>query len=196
VFDRVTGELLLGEPFTGQTWARELDDDGRPIVLEEGPDSCIPDPWGSTNFYPPSWDPELELFFVTARETCATFVPQEPEYVPGQQSTGGVIWMDLADGWAALRALDPRTGEMKWEFRYTSPTFAGVMSTASGLLFGGDHEGNFIAFDSATGEDLWHYQTGSRIWGAGAMTFMLDGRQMVLIPSGSTVTAFALPEDR
>ncbi|MGD2045213.1 MAG: PQQ-dependent dehydrogenase, methanol/ethanol family [Gemmatimonadota bacterium] len=195
VFDRVTGELLLGEPFTGQTWARELDDDGRPILLEEDSDSCIPDPWGSTNFYPPSWDPELELFFLTARETCATFVPQEPEYIPGQQSTGGVIWMDLAEGWAALRALDPRTGEIVWEFPYTSPTFAGVMSTASGLVFGGDHEGNFIAFDSATGEDLWHYQTGSRIWGAGAMTFMLDGRQMVLIPSGSTLVAFALPQE-
>ena len=94
-----------------------------------------------------------------------------------------------------MRALDPRTGELVWEFRYPSPTFAGVTSTASGLVFAGDHQGNFIAFDGETGEDLWHYQTGSRVWGAAAMTFMLDGRQMVLIPSGSTLVAFALPED-
>ena len=113
----------------------------------------------------------------------------------GQQSTGGVIWIDNDQGWSALRALDPRTGDTKWEFRYPSPTFAGVMTTASGVTFAGDHEGNFIAFDSATGEHLWHYQTGSRIWGTGAMTFMLDGRQMVVIPSGSTLVAFALPED-
>lgn len=196
VMDRATGELLLGEPFTATTWARELDVVGRPIVLNDGSQGCLPDPWGSTNFYPPSFDPNLELFFVTARETCATFVPQEPEYIPGQQSTGGVIWTDQDAGWAALRALDPRTGEMQWEFRYPSPTFAGVMTTATGLVFGGDHQGNFIAFDGATGEDLWHYQTGSRIWGAGAMTFMLDGRQMVLIPSGATLVAFALPEER
>jgi alcohol dehydrogenase (cytochrome c) len=196
VLDRVTGELLLGEPFTGTTWARELDVRGRPIILNDGSQGCVPDPWGSTNFYPPSFDPNLELFFVTARETCATFVPEEPEYIPGRQSTGGVIWIDQDQGWAALRALDPRSGELRWEFRYPSPTFAGVMSTASGVVFGGDHEGNFIAFDSATGRDLWHYQTGSRIWGAGAMTFMLDGRQMVLIPSGSTRVAFALRVER
>jgi alcohol dehydrogenase (cytochrome c) len=196
VFDRVTGELLLGKPFSATTWARELDASGRPIILNDGSQGCLPDPWGSTNFYPPSFEPNLELFIVTARETCATFVPEEPVYVPGQQSTGGVIWIDNEQGWSALRALDPRTGDTKWEFRYPSPTFAGVMTTASGLTFAGDHEGNFIAFDSATGEHLWHYQTGSRIWGAGAVTFMLDGRQMVLIPSGSTLVAFALPEER
>ncbi|HUF77266.1 MAG TPA: hypothetical protein VMM35_13360, partial [Longimicrobiales bacterium] len=73
-----------------------------------------------------------------------------------------------------------------------SPTFAGVTTTASGLVFAGDHEGNFIAFDGRTGENLWHYATGSRIWGPGAMTHMLDGRQHVLIPSGTTLVAFAL----
>ena len=52
-----------------------------------------------------------------------------------------------------------------------------------------------VPFDAASGENLWHYQTGSRIWGAAPMTFMLDGRQIVMIPSGTTLTAFALPED-
>jgi alcohol dehydrogenase (cytochrome c) len=70
---------------------------------------------------------------------------------------------------------------------------AGVLSTASGLVFAGDNEGNFTAFDSRTGRPLWHYPTGSPIWGAAAMTFMLDGRQHVLIPSGTTLLAFALP---
>ena len=83
-----------------------------------------------------------------------------------------------------------------WEFLYPSPTFGGVMTTASGLVFAGDHEGNFIAFNARTGENLWHYQTGSRIWGAAAMTHMIDGRQHVLIPSGTTLVAFALPENR
>ena len=67
------------------------------------------------------------------------------------------------------------------------------MSTASGLVFSGDQEGNFIAFDSATRAELWHYQTGTSIWGAAAMTYMLDGRQQVLIASGSVLFSFALP---
>ncbi len=57
---------------------------------------------------------------------------------------------------------------MRWEFQYPQANLAGVMSTASGLVFTGDQEGNFIAFDSATGEELWHYQTGTSIWGAAA----------------------------
>ena len=49
-----------------------------------------------------------------------------------------------------------------------------------------------MAFGAETGENLWHYQTGSRIWGAAAMTYMLDEIQYVMIPSGGTLTAFAL----
>jgi len=102
------------------------------------------------------------------------------------------VFIDAEKGHGALRALDVHTGELEWEFTYPSPTFGGVMTTASGLVFAGDHEGNFMAFNAETGENLWHYQTGSRIWGAAAVTYMLDGRQYVLIPSGTTLQAFAL----
>ena len=70
---------------------------------------------------------------------------------------------------------------------------AGVLSTASGVVFAGDNEGNFMAFESRSGRNLWHYPTGSPIWGAAAMTYMLDGRQHVLIASGTTLLSFALP---
>jgi outer membrane protein assembly factor BamB len=62
-------------------------------------------------------------------------------------------------------------------------------------VFAGDNEGNFSAFAAATGERLWNYRTGAPIWGAAAITVMLDGRQLVLIPSGATLTAFALPSE-
>jgi alcohol dehydrogenase (cytochrome c) len=143
---------------------------------------------------PPSYYPELGLFYLTARETCATYVPEEPTFVPGQSSFGGVVFIDGEQGSGALRALDVHTGDLRWEFTYPSPTFGGVLTTAAGLVFAGDHEGNFMAFDAVSGDNLWHYQTGSRIWGAAAMTHMLDGRQFVLIASGTTLTAFALPE--
>ena len=194
VIDRATGELLLGKPYTATTWAREIGTDGRPIVLnDDGSGGCLPDAWGSTNFNPPSYDPRLRLFFVSARETCATFHSQPPQYVPGQNTAGGVVWADRDKAFGALRAIDVETGDLRWEFRYPQPNLAGVMSTASGLVFTGDQEGNFIAFDSATGDELWHYQTGTSIWGAAAMTYMLDSRQYVLIPSGSVLFAFALP---
>jgi alcohol dehydrogenase (cytochrome c) len=68
------------------------------------------------------------------------------------------------------------------------------MSTASGVVFAGDNEGHFNAFDARSGRHLWSYRTGSLIWGAAAVTYMLDDRQYVLLPSGNTIMAFGLPE--
>jgi len=193
VLDRTNGKVLLGKPFTDTTWARELGPDGHPIVLNEGTKGCIPDNWGGTNFMPPSYDPDLRLFFVTARETCAQYVPEHQTIAPGRFSLSGTVRRDLNQQYGALRAIDPTTGERRWEFRFTTPSFAGVLSTASGVVFDGDNEGNFMAFDARTGRNLWHYQTGSPIWGGAPMTFMLDGKQYVVIGSGTAITAFALP---
>ena len=94
VLDRRTGELILGKPFTDTTWAREIGADGRPIVLNDGDKGCLPDMWGGTNFNPPSYDPSLKMFFVNARESCATYQPEEPVIAPGRTSFGGVVRMD------------------------------------------------------------------------------------------------------
>jgi alcohol dehydrogenase (cytochrome c) len=106
---------------------------------------------------------------------------------------GGTVRRDLDKAYGALRAIDVSTGARKWEFKYATPSFSGVLSTASGVVFGGDNEGNFMAFNARTGANLWHYQTGSGLWGAAPITYMLDGRQYVVVGSGSAVTAFAVP---
>jgi alcohol dehydrogenase (cytochrome c) len=91
----------------------------------------------------------------------------------------------------AIRAIDPATGQRRWEFALVTPAWAGVLSTASGLVFSGDFEGNAIALDAASGRHLWHYQLGAPMYAA-PTTVMVDGRQLVLIPAGATLTAFAL----
>jgi alcohol dehydrogenase (cytochrome c) len=168
--DRATGKVLVAKPFTDTNWAREIGLDGRPIVLEEmGTKKCLPDFWGGTNFMPPSYDPALNLFFVTARETCVTYVPVKPEIKVGQNSVGGGVRRvaDRIFDYGALRAIDPSTGARKWELKYATPSLAGVMSTASGLVFAGDNEGNFMAVDGRTGKPLWHYPTGASCSTAG-----------------------------
>jgi len=107
--------------------------------------------------------------------------------------SGGMRKLPEPD-YSALRAIDPKTGTMRWEYKFPTATLAGVMSTAAGLVFAGDNEGNFNAFDSRTGKRLWYYRTGSPIWGGAGITYMLDGRQFVIIPSGNTLVAFAVPE--
>ena len=95
--------------------------------------------------------------------------------------------------YGALRALDPITGDRKWEFRYPNVSSSGVLTTASGLVVAGDGDGNVMAFESKTGKYLWHYQLGFGLRSTGGTTYMVDGKQYLLVPSGSTLTAFALP---
>jgi len=199
--DRETGEFLVGKPFTSTSWAREIGKDGRPVVLSLGVSTgskpqCVPDYRGGTKFNPPSYDPAAQLFFVMARETCAIYTPRKEEPVPGRSFMSGGMEKLPEPDYSALRAIDPKTGAIKWEHRFTQSSLAGVMSTASGLVFAGDQDGYFNAFETRSGKLLWRYRTGSPIHGAAATTYMLDGRQYVLIPSGMTITAFALPEAR
>jgi alcohol dehydrogenase (cytochrome c) len=197
VLDRQTGKVILAKPFAKATWASDIDRDGRPITLpntnpnEKGTTVC-PANAGATNFMTPSFDPKLGLYFVTFREGCMTFYAWKTDYVPGESFRGGA-GVAVEGSYGGVRAIHAATGAVRWEYKYPTPTSAGVTSTASGLVFAGDSEGNVIALDARTGKDLWHYQTGSAIFGS-ANTFMLEGRQYVLMPSGTNLTAFALPE--
>ncbi len=198
--DRADGKLLVAKPFVVTTWAKEVGADGRPVLLpgnvpdEKGSLTC-PDVTGATNFWPPSYDPAQRLFFVNAREVCATFYAWRQEYVPGERYTGGAAQRSREQrAYGALRALDPATGERHWEFEYISPSTSGLLSTASGLIFSGDAEGNFLAIDARSGKFLWRFQMGSALHGTSAITYMLDGRQHVLVPAGTTLTSWALSD--
>jgi alcohol dehydrogenase (cytochrome c) len=202
--DRTNGRIILAKPFVMTTWAKEIGRDGRPMAEpghtpdENGEITC-PDITGGTNFWPPTFDPSTRTFFVNAREACMTFYSWKPEYKPGERFTGGAgqrYTSSTMPVYGALRAIDPTTGERKWEFKYLRPSTAGLLSTASGLIFSGDNDGNFLALDSRSGTLLWRYQMGANLHGTSAITYMVDGRQHVLVPSGTTLTAWALPQER
>jgi len=84
---------------------------------------------------------------------------------------------------------------VRWEFKEYADAWAGVFSTAGGLVFSGDGQGNFIALDAETGRDLWHIPLGAGIQTA-AMSFAVDGRQYVAIAAGDVLFAFALRTGR
>jgi alcohol dehydrogenase (cytochrome c) len=196
--DRTNGKVIVAKPFVETTWAKEIGPTGRPVMLpgsipdENGTRTC-PDLGGGTNYMSPSYDPTTQTFFVTARETCATYYAWEQPYEPGVQWESGATTRPKGQkNFGALRAIDPATGNRKWEFRYPTVSSSGVLSTASGLVFNADGEGNILAFDSRSGKNLWHYQTGFGIRSTAGITYMLDGKQYLLVPAGSTMTAFAL----
>jgi alcohol dehydrogenase (cytochrome c) len=82
-----------------------------------------------------------------------------------------------------VMAIQPNTGEVVWEVKTRTPMGGGMLATAGGLVFTGDGEGNFAAYDADNGSVLWSYQTGSGIRAA-PVTYRLDGKQYIAIASG------------
>ena len=79
------------------------------------------------------------------------------------------------EGYGAVRAIDPKTGEQKWEFKMLDVTDAGILTTASDLLFSGGREGYFYALDARTGELLWKANVGGAV-ASGPMTYSVNGQ--------------------
>ena len=197
ILDRLTGEFLLAKQFATQTWAKGLDEHGRPIpnpasVPSPEGGTVYPDDDGAANWYSPSYSPQTGLFYQNAREKGAKYYLTEAPYVPGRQFLGASR-QSLAgiEPWGALRALDALTGEQKWEFRVPTPPWSGILSTAGGLVFSGDMEGNFFALDAASGKLLWRMQTGGAVWAA-PITYTSEGKQYVAIATGSAIIVFGL----
>jgi alcohol dehydrogenase (cytochrome c) len=95
------------------------------------------------------------------------------------------------EGFGAIRAMDPKTGERKWEFKMADVTDAGILTTDSDLLFSGGREGFFYALDARTGNLLWKTTLGGPVQ-SGAITYSVNGRQYVSVNAGNSLFVFAL----
>ena len=105
----------------------------------------------------------------------------------------GLCALDGDEAWGAIRALDVRTGEQKWEFRLPRPPYSGVMATGGGVVFGGTPEGNIFALDGATGQAIWDFQSGGPVR-TNPMSFAVDGKQLVAMAAGNSLFVFGLPD--
>ena len=108
-------------------------------------------------------------------------------------------------GFGAVRAIDPKTGERRWEFVLNDAWFnSGVLTTASNLLFTGvvgDNgsgpsasrrvDGYFYALDATTGARLWRTSLAASVHGS-PITYMAGGTQYVAVSAGNVLFAFAL----
>jgi alcohol dehydrogenase (cytochrome c) len=199
IIDRTTGKLISSNPYAKVTWSTSKDAEGRPIVDKNGAPTpegnrVCPGAAGATNWMSPTYDPETKLFYVTAREQCDIFSTAPQQFEKGHAYYGSAYFPndDAEPFWGALRAIDPLTGALKWEWKHPSPTWSGVLSTAGGLVFTGDAEGNFMALEAASGKVLWHFQCGASVYSS-PISFAIDGAQYVTVGAGSALFTFGLP---
>ena len=201
VLDRTNGKLISASPFvTKQSWATGVDlKTGRPI---EKPNARPGDPakgqgdkgesvfaapsfLGGKNWMPMAYNPGTGLFYVPSNEWGMDIWNEPLTYKKGSAYLGaGFNIHPLYDDYiGALRAMDPTTGKIVWEYKNGAPLWGGVMTTAGNLVFTGTPEGFLKAFDAKTGKEVWKFQTGSGVVGQ-PITWEMDGEQYVAVASG------------
>jgi alcohol dehydrogenase (cytochrome c) len=202
VLDRETGEFLHGTPFVKLlNWASGLSKEGRPVRVPgvvpslQGTKTC-PATSGATNWMSPAFSPDTKLFYIVAQEGCGINTKSADTFRPGGFPFMGTGYIESPEEpWQMyVRALEPATGKLVWEYRQINSRRygAGLLSTAGGLLFAADDQGELTALDARSGQALWHFQTGNQIKGQ-PITYEVNGKQYVAIAAGGAVVSFAMP---
>jgi alcohol dehydrogenase (cytochrome c) len=201
VFDRRDGTLLVSRQFIRNlTWASGIGPDGRPVKLPNQEPSpagtkVCPAQDGATNWYSPSFNPSTGLYYIQTFEKCSIYTKNDDaEWKQGKTYLGG-SQKTAPDPkpQRILRALDFRTGEVKWEVPQPGPasSWGGTLATSTGLVIFGEESGSLMAVDAITGTPLWSFPTNHN-WKASPMTYMFDRTQYIAVVAGGSVMAFAV----
>ena len=202
LLDRATGKHITTSTFIkSMNWTSGLNATGQPVRNPEKDPSIpgvlvSPGSDGATNWPPPSFNPDTGLIYAGTSESFSLFYLTDTD--PRPQGYGAAERRMGSLG-TSLKAIDYKTGKVRWSRPFAigangaqgGSGAVGLLSTAGGLLFGGDGGSNFVAWDPATGKPLWHAGLGANT-SNGPQTFMLDGRQYVVVGAGDALFAFTL----
>jgi alcohol dehydrogenase (cytochrome c) len=218
VLDRVNGSFVAGKQYVDKlNWTTGLDPKtGRPLnydpakdVQEYTPRShgsrAVPDSnplcpahSGGKNWEPGAYNPDTGLLYIPSKEGCNIVFTQEQKDFVDQGGTlkprerfagGGTRTPDRLTG--AIKAVDPVTGEVKGQARIDYPTYGGLLTTAGNLVFMGNIDGTFAAYDAKTMRELWSVNLGTGI-NAPPITYSVNGKQYVAVLVGSRQPAVVL----
>ena len=196
VHDRATGELIrFSEAMIPQEnmWVLPTAEGAR----------MLPGANGGVEWSPMAFNPKTRLAYAANLHQPMTYHVEASKYPGGKLWLGGAFKVIPAEKQSGrLAAVNVDTGKMEWKFDTEQPLIGGVLATAGNLVFNGEGNGLFRAFDAKTGKMLWEYQCGAGV-NAPAVSYMANGKQYVAVAAGgntqidfkrgNTIMVFALP---
>jgi quinohemoprotein ethanol dehydrogenase len=158
-----------------------------PSQINLGANSAV----GGDNWPPSSFDPEKNMYFVCSQSgALGLVVPPKPQaYTEGENYIGSdTVISSGFDTKGFLTAYDMATGEIAWQKEFPESCYSGTVTTAGGLVFVGQNNGELQAYNTENGEKLWSFQTG-----AGANTtvtpFEDEGEEKIAFYAGGNSLA-------
>ncbi len=196
VHDRATGELIrLSEPMVpiDGMWTLPTKE-GAKMMLGAN---------GGVEWSPMAINPETRMVYAANLLQPMTYHVEASKYPGGKLWLGGAFKTIPSEKQSGrLSAVNLDTGKVAWKFDTDEPLIGGVLATAGGLVFNGEANGLFRAFDAKNGKKLWEYQTGAGV-NAPAVSYTVGGKQYIAVAAGgnnqidakrgNSVVVFALP---
>jgi len=144
----------------------------------------LPGANGGVEWSPMAVNPELALAYAVNLHQPMTYHVESSPYPDGKLWLGGAFKViPTEEQFGNITAVDYNTGKIKWQVKTPQPMMGGAFTTAGGLMFTGEANGWFRAYDAASGKILWSFQAGAGV-NAPASSYSVDGKQYVVVGAG------------
>jgi len=191
--DRVTGQFLWASPFPFDTPDFLIANiEGKTGRVHLNPDKVFTGPqdrrvicyWNTRSYWPTAFHPGLNALFVPYVENCLDMTTAGPNRMPPERRAGIPRPGSDPNTWAGLMKINLSTGEMTPIYRGRAPSNGAVLTTAGDVVFWGDLDRKFRAFDAASGKVLWEQTLAGPVQNS-TLTYAVNGRQYVAVITGS-----------
>jgi PQQ-dependent dehydrogenase (methanol/ethanol family) len=147
----------------------------------------LPGANGGVEWSPMAINPNLGLTYAINLHQPMTYHVESTPYPQGKLWLGGAFKVIPAEEqWGNVTAVDYNTGKIRWQVKTAQPMIGGVLATAGGLVFTGEGNGLFTAYDAETGSLLWKFQAGAGV-NAPPASYSVDGKQYIVVGAGGNV---------
>jgi PQQ-dependent dehydrogenase (methanol/ethanol family) len=147
----------------------------------------LPGANGGVEWSPMTTNTDLGLVYAINLHQPMTYHVESTPYPNGKLWLGGAFKVIASEEqWGNVVAVDYNTGQIRWKVKTPQPMIGGIMATAGGLVFAGEGNGQFKAYDAATGNVLWSFQAGAGV-NAPPSSYTVEGKQYIVVAAGGNV---------
>ena len=144
----------------------------------------LPGANGGVEWSPIAVNPKLNLAYAINLHQPMTYHVENAPYPAGKLWLGGAFKVIPGEAqWGNVTAVDYNSGKIKWQVKTPQPMIGGILATAGGLVFTGEGNGEFKAYDAKNGSILWQFQAGAGV-NAPPSSYAVNGKQYIVVGAG------------